>query len=96
MRRDYNGVLESAAHAADRIKRSLNDIPADARMVCQFECAGRGKLMIGQDVLKGVQMVQGVFDESLPWMGTFSFGEISPVDGRNFFHNFTATLAVFH
>jgi len=46
--------------------------------------------------LKGVQMVQGVFDESLPWMGTFSFGEISPVDGRNFFHNFTATLVVFH
>ena len=96
MRRDHNGVLESAAQAADRIKRSLDDIPADARMVCQFDCAGRGKLMIGDDVLKGVRMVQGVFDESLPWMGTFSFGEISPVAGKNFFHNFTATLVVFH
>ena len=52
--------------------------------------------MIGNDVLKGVQMVQGVFDPSLPWIGTFSFGEISPVGGNNYFHNFTATLAVFH
>ena len=74
----------------------MDEIPADARLVCQFDCAGRGKYMIGDDVLKGVQMVQSVFDESLPWMGTFSFGEISPVDGKNFFHNFTATLAVFH
>ena len=96
MRRDHKGVLDSATLAAERIKRSLDKIPADARLVCQFDCAGRGKYMIGDDVLKGVQMVQGVFDRSLPWMGTFSFGEISPVDGKNFFHNFTATLAVFH
>ena len=96
MRRDHNGVLVSATLAAESLKRSLDDIPADARLVCQFDCAGRGKCMIGDDVLKGVQMVQDVFTESLPWMGTFSFGEISPVDGKNFFHNFTATLAVFH
>lgn len=96
MRRDHKGVLDSATLAAEAIKRSLDEIPADARLVCQFDCAGRGKYMIGDDVLKGVQMVQAVFDRSLPWMGTFSFGEISPVDGKNFFHNFTATLAVFH
>ncbi len=96
MRRDHKGVLDSATLAAERLKHSLDEIPAGARLVCQFDCAGRGKYMIGDDVLKGVQMVQGVFDESLPWMGTFSFGEISPVDGKNFFHNFTATLAVFH
>ena len=52
--------------------------------------------MIGDDVLKGAMMVQEIFSEPLPWMGTFSFGEISPVDGKNVFHNFTATLAVFH
>ncbi len=96
MRRDHDGVLASAALAAERIKRSLDDIPADAKLVCQFDCAGRGKHMIGDDVLRGVRMVQGVFSGSLPWMGTFSFGEISPVDGKNYFHNFTATLAVFH
>ena len=96
MRRDHDGVLMSATLAAKRLKRSLDDVPADARLVCQFDCAGRGKFMIGDDVLKGAKMVQDVFKEPLPWMGTFSFGEISPVDGKNFFHNFTATLAVFH
>lgn len=96
MRRDHQGVLDSATKAAERLKRSLDEIPADARMVCQFDCAGRGKYMIGSDVLHGVQSVQSVFGKSLPWLGTFSFGEISPVEGKNFFHNFTATLAVFH
>ena len=96
MRRDHNGVLMSATLAAKRLKSSLDDVPADARLVCQFDCAGRGKFMIGDDVLKGAMMVQEIFTEPLPWMGTFSFGEISPVDGKNVFHNFTATLAVFH
>ncbi len=43
MRRDHKGVLDSATLAAERLKRSLDEIPADARLVCQFDCAGRGK-----------------------------------------------------
>jgi hypothetical protein len=96
MRRDHDGVLMSATLAAKHLKRSLDDQSVDARLVCQFDCAGRGKVMIGDDVLKGVKMVQDTFAEPLPWMGTFSLGEISPVDRKNYFHNFTATLAVFH
>jgi hypothetical protein len=96
MRRDHNGVLVSAALAAERLKRSLDDHSSEAKLVCQFDCAGRGKYMIGDDVLKGAKMVQKTFKEPVPWMGTFSFGEISPVHGKNFLHNFTATLAVFH
>ncbi len=96
LRRDHDGVLASARSAAERLKFSLDERSANAGLVCQFDCAGRGKHMIGDEVLKGVQMVQDVFTDQLPWMGTFSFGEISPVDQKNHLHNFTATLAVFH
>ena len=94
MRRDHESVLNSATLAARCLKNKLDS--ADARWVCQFDCAGRGKHMIGDDVLKGIQMVQSEFNLQVPWTGTFSFGEISPINDKNFFHNFTATLTVFY
>jgi len=69
---------------------------ATPSLICQFDCAGRGKIIIGDDVHKGLAMLQGEFADTVPWMGSFSFGEMSPIEDKNHFHNFTATLAVFY
>ena len=53
-------------------------------------------VIVGDDVHKGMAMVQAEFEDTVPWMGSFTFGEISPIEGKNYFHNFTATLAVFY
>ena len=96
MRRDPRSVVESGRAGARQIQRGFEPGVASPKLVCQFDCAGRGKCIVGDEVLSGVEMIQRVFDENVPWMGSFAFGEISPVDQRNFFHNFTATLAVFY
>lgn len=96
MRRDPESVLNSGRSCAQRLSNGLDSSEKTPRLVCQFDCAGRGKVIVGDDAHKGVAMVQAEFKDTVPWMGTFTYGEISPVGGRNCFHNFTATLAVFY
>ena len=96
MRRDQRAVLDSGLIGATNLMNDLASVPAAPQLVCQFDCAGRGKIIVGDDVGKGMDMVQGVFKDNVPWMGTFSFGEISPIDNENHFHNFTVTLAAFY
>ena len=98
MRRDPHSILNSGRLAAQKLGKtfdSLTPTPTPA-LICQFDCAGRGKVIVGDDVLTGVTDLQAEFAATVPWMGSFCFGEISPIDGKNHFHNFTATLAVFY
>ena len=91
------GVLTSSADDYRTLLHAdLSSIPALPQMVCQFDCAGRGKAIVGDDVYKGIEMAQLEFEDTVPWMGLFTFGEISPIEKDNHFHNFTATLAVFY
>ena len=96
MRRDPHSVLESARMAAEKLSNTLQELNAEPKLICQFDCAGRGKVILGENVLKGVTMGQDVFENMVPWMGAFTLGEIAPVDGKNYFHNFTASLTVFY
>ena len=98
MRRDPQSVSNSSREAAQKLSKALGSLtptPTPA-LVCQFDCAGRGKMFVGDDVLAGVADLQAEFAATVPWMGSFCFGEISPIDSKNHFHNFTATLAVFY
>ena len=98
MRRDPQSILSSGQLAAQKLGTdfaSLTPTPNPA-LICQFDCAGRGKAIIGDDVLTGITDLQSEFAPTVPWMGSFCYGEISPVDGDNHYHNFTATLAVFY
>ncbi|MDA9981650.1 FIST C-terminal domain-containing protein [Gammaproteobacteria bacterium] len=98
MRRDPHSILNSSRLAAQKLGKifdSLTPAPTPA-LICQFDCAGRGKVIVGDDVLTGVTDLQAEFAATVPWMGSFCFGEISPIDGKNHFHNYTATLAVFY
>lgn len=96
MRRDPRSILNSGRAGAEKLSNALNSLTATPTFVCQFDCAGRGKNIIGDDVHNGISMLQAEFAATVPWMGSFTFGEISPIEGKNHFHNFTATLAVFY
>ncbi len=96
MRRDPQSILESGRVVAEKLKSALDAESAQPGLVCQFDCAGRGKAVVGEDVQAGIEMIQRELGHHVPWMGAFSFGEISPIERKNHFHNFTATLAVFY
>ncbi len=96
MRRDPESVLNSGRRCAEKLSNTLDSEAKTPTLICQFDCAGRGKVIVGDEVRKGMAMVQAEFEDTVPWMGTFTFGEISPIEGKNYFHNFTATLAVFY
>ena len=95
MRRDPNSVLESARAGAERLNNALDSLNVTPKLICQFDCAGRGKCFVGDDVHKGIAMVQEAFKHTVPWMGSFAFGEISSIKGKNYFCNYTATLSAF-
>jgi hypothetical protein len=96
MRRDPQSVLESARAGAKKLGSTIDSLNVTPKLICQFDCAGRGKGIIGDEVHRGMTMVQEPFEPTVPWMGLFAFGEISPMKDKNCFHNFTATLAVFY
>jgi hypothetical protein len=96
MRRDPQSVLESARAGAQKLSSAIDSLNVTPKLICQFDCAGRGKGIIGDEVPRGMRMVQEAFENRVPWMGLFAYGEISPMKDKNRFHNFTATLAVFY
>jgi hypothetical protein len=96
MRRDPHSVLNSGRACAKRLTNALACAGKTPALVCQFDCSGRGKIILGDDAREGVAMIQAEFDDTVPWMGAFTYGEISPIESNNYFHNFTATLAVFY
>jgi len=98
MRRDPQSILSSGRLAAQKLGKDFDSLTPtpNPRLICQFDCAGRGKAIVGDDVLTGVTDLQAEFAPTVPWMGSFCYGEISPVGGNNHYHNFTATLAVFY
>jgi hypothetical protein len=94
-RRDAEKISQNARKMAERIKRNLGNKKPIA--VFHFDCAARGKLCFGEEAKeKGIDVIQNVFDKDIPWLGLYSYGEIGPIGGKNFFHNFTASLCVLY
>jgi small ligand-binding sensory domain FIST len=79
MRRDPDSVLESARAGAEKLSTALDSLNVTPKLICQFDCAGRGKGIVGDDVHRGMTMGQEAFEPTVPWMGLFAYGEISPM-----------------
>lgn len=91
-RRDYEKLASGVERAANEIKTRLGDNPA--RLVFQFDCAGRGKIFLREpQKLKLLEKLRGEIGPDIPWLGFYTFGEIAPVGGHNYFHNYTLVLA---
>ena len=94
MWRDYQKVMTSVDQVASRIKEQLGDQPA--KLIFHFECAGRGKAFL-RDQLK-LQLLHHLQHQlpAAPWFGFYTYGEIAPVATRNCYHNYTTVLATLY
>jgi hypothetical protein len=91
-RRDPHRIPETARACAERARRG--DTPS---LVLQFDCAGRGRILFGSCAAdKIVQPLREVLGEHVPWLGFHTFGEIAPIRGKSYYHNYTVALCVIY
>ncbi|MGY4471600.1 small ligand-binding sensory domain FIST [Bradyrhizobium sp. LB9.1b] len=94
-RRDHEKISAGVDRIGEEIKSTLgNNAP---KMVFQFDCIGRGKAVF-RDQQKGqiLEKLQQKIGPTVPWIGLYTYGEIGPIGGRDYFHNYTAVvLAVY-
>jgi hypothetical protein len=94
-RRDPDKISMNAGKMAERIKSMLGHRKPIA--VFHFDCAARGKLCFGNEAKeKGIDVIQDVLGKDIPWLGLYSYGEIGPISGINYFHNGTVSLCIFY
>ncbi len=94
MRRDFEKVTAGTKEMARRIHAQMGGAPA--KMVFQFDCAGRGKVFLrDQQKIELLNMLRSGVGPDAPWFGFYTFGEIGPVGGSNCIHNYTAVVTVF-
>ncbi|MBI3181764.1 MAG: FIST C-terminal domain-containing protein [Myxococcales bacterium] len=88
-------ICERAVASARRI--AARHPGEDPLLVLQFDCAGRGRLLFGERTNEAsIQPVQRVFGNGVPWLGLHTYGEIAPVEGRAYFHNYTLALCALY
>lgn len=90
-RRDYQKTIDGVNRLADELIEQLDGhVP---KFVFQFECCGRGKNFLRDE--QKLQLLQRLRERlpDVPWFGCYTFGEIGPVAGRNWFHNYTSVVA---
>lgn len=88
-RRDPDRVRESALGSA----RALAARSSKASLMLQFDCAGRGRVLFGEQINQSViAPMQDLFPKTLPWLGFHTFGEIAQLGAGTRFHNYTVAL----
>ena len=94
-RRDHDKIQTGIDRLVTDLRQQMGD--AQPRLVLQFDCAGRGKVIFKQDQLQALQkrLREGVSPHA-PWSGFHCYSEIGPVNQRNLFHNFTAVVAALY
>ncbi len=89
-RRDKNLILARSAKMAGGIVRSQAH-PEDSTYF-YFDSAGRGSSLFG-DISPDVNAVLNGLAPCRPSIaGLFTLGEFGPINGSNFFHNYTGVL----
>jgi hypothetical protein len=93
--RNGEKVCTRAVDAAHRVvERRAGQTPL---LVLELDCAGRGAMLFGAETTpKLIDPVQRVFGKDVPWIGLHTYGEIAPVAGRTYFHNYTAVLCALY
>ncbi len=93
-RRDYDKMAEGVERTCNDILTDLDGTPP--QLVFHFDCVGRGKSFLREqqkrDLLGNLRERLG----DAPWVGFYCYGEISPVCGKNAFHNLTMVLAALY
>lgn len=90
-RRDPEKIKRSAQACAARVLDS-HDGEAPA-FVLQFDCAGRGRILFGACTAAEIVVpLRKTLGPTTPWLGFHTYGEIAPLGGRPYYHNYTVAL----
>ncbi len=90
-RRDPEKIRKSAQACAARLLDS-HDGRAPA-FVLQFDCAGRGRILFGACAAAEIVVpLRQTLGPQTPWLGFHTYGEIAPIAGRPYYHNYTVAL----
>jgi len=89
--RDKEKVFNGFDRMAGQIKDQLGG--EKPKLVFQFECATRGKLMFrDQEKLELLKRFRQSLDPEAPWVGFYTVGEIGPVEEHNLRHLYTSVV----
>ena len=89
--RDKEKVSNGFDRMAAQIKDQLGG--EKPKLVFQFECATRGKLMFReQEKLQLLNRFRQSLDPDAPWIGFYTVGEIGPVEEHNLRHLYTSVV----
>ena len=90
-RRDPNDIEASAQRCATALRERRNGHRPS--LVLQFDCAGRGQILFGSSVAEHiVHPLQAELGSDVPWLGFHTYGEIAPIGGKSFYHNYTVAI----
>lgn len=94
-RRDQDKIRESARGSAEQLRGRHAGRAPD--LVLQFDCAGRGRILWGgcaaAEIVAPLRRALGV---TTPWMGFHTYGEIAPIAGQPYYHNYTVALCALY
>jgi hypothetical protein len=89
--RDKEKVSNGFDRMAAQIKEQLGG--EKPKLVFQFECATRGKLMFrDQEKLQLLKRFRQSLGPDAPWVGFYAVGEIGPVEEHNLRHLYTSVV----
>jgi hypothetical protein len=94
-RRDQDKIREKARACAEQLQARHADRTPD--LVLQFDCAGRGRILWGGcAAAEIVAPLRQALGPATPWMGFHTYGEIAPIAGRPYYHNYTVALCALY
>jgi hypothetical protein len=89
--RDKEKITTGFDRMAQQIKEQLGG--EKPKLVFQFECATRGKMMFReQEKLQVLERFRQSLDPVAPWVGFYTAGEIGPVEEHNLRHLYTSVV----
>ena len=94
-RRTFEAVMKRATRMGERLGQRIGDRPP--HFALSFECGARSSPFLGnQHALDELCSVQAAVETAagIPWLGMYAWGEIAPLAGRNYFHNYTFPVCV--
>lgn len=92
--RNPEKIAERALGVAQSVAARRAEQPL---LVLQFDCVGRGQVLYGSSASEQLIKPQiAAFPEATPWLGLHTYGEIAPISGKTWFHNFTAVLCALY
>jgi hypothetical protein len=91
MRRDEQRIFDGVDQMTAKLSARLRGRTPIA--VFQTDCAARGRLMFNR-ILKDeiITRLQQPIGAGVPWLGSYGFGEFTPVAGENRFHTQTSSI----